>query len=605
MLLPFGPRILKIIQTQNARSLESPPAPAPAASYTSSASSSAVIDPSQNKTKQFWMASNNSIAEKHRWRKYIDGNDWHAGPTAYEATEPGYLQGCINADRYIEAHLLNKRLQPRDLELLHFELIGHVGGTTESARYCRVINKSFLDDYCQYDTNAVLSHLLHHHIIDPYYLKIELAPIDLEEPMQTVEVQGDSCLQYFIDISRKCSVSLLAIGVKPNNSALLAVLEILASICPADKQARTKKALGAFLRPTFVPCMRVAKSIHYGLLPCHTITKAGLRQINELLRQTTWQMALTLEHTWDSVQFRSGAHSEDLTLLVQSILDDFYLALENATSRQDRLNAVITCCKQLVLLHPFYDGNSRLTYALLRLFLAQIEEPPTYFENPGSLAGMSNDELRKKIIAGQIKLQQQFGASGAELQNNPNMSPEFTMHYHETLRELSNWKAFWGLKTLEFWVDSTGPADKLATMLEHFGEFPEIVRLILDIIRRSPLFDLQPYISIGDTGGFVRLLTILNEGLITQTCMSENDQLLTDWLLHLDARSLAQLWPRHREGALPTHVFLRLRLYEQLYIKEPTKYPSLAYAVGCVEKLWDNRSFGSRIREAWPEATAT
>lgn len=539
---------------------------------------------SQFDVRVFWQQSRNRIAPEHQWRMYIDGRDWHKGCDAYEKNEPGYLDGCRAADAYIEANLLEKkRLTARDIELLHFNLVLNVAGDELPGMLVPKIDKSFLDDCCGYDTQDLLFALIKDLILEPAFWEVIDLPsgtlrtiaadgLEVDRDLLSVQIEQGELKLHALQIAR----------LMPEDIKSLRVCDLA---CEEHQVERTRAALIACLRRKFRTGFRQgAQTVTYGLEGNQTVSRAGLSQVRKHdfmgAQNSPLKMAIVSNGKSGTMLFcHAVANEENLRKLVETILENFYEQMSQAKDRYDRLESIVTCCQSLVLIHPFIDGNSRVTYALLRLLLAQAGEPPTYLENPGCLAGFTPHELINKIRAGQIKLRQCFSAGEAAANV---IQEENSAAY----KSLALWQEIGTWENAQEWCSNEGPAYHFAPILKEIGEYPETVIPLLNWLRSSPLFDLKHVPIPANFGGIQYLISVLDEGNFAHECRLHTDQFLVDLLMHINDAG-------HADSALPkfsftlpgTSIFHRLATDMCYFDADPIEYAYASYARPAVERL--------------------
>lgn len=533
----------------------------------------------------WWRHSRSKIAPEHQWRMYIDGRDWHQGRDAYEKNEPGYIDGCTAADAFIETHLLNRRLVPRDLELLHYHLVQKVRASAECTEDELVssaarLDISLLNDCCGYNTLPLLFKLIDEFFLTPLHWEAtSLTEIGKDFLIKDHAARNSPYLQSQIEAGAFTLKALSIEALSPQLLKLLSTCEL-----PGEKHQveQTRTALLTFLRHQFRSGLRAdGHHVTFGLQPNETYSRSGQSQLQLLVMRMSFE-ATTLEnlsHENDGPLLfcRARESGKQLQARVKSILDAYYEDLSRATDRHSRMTAIVKCCQKLVVVHPFPDGNSRTTYALLRLFLAQIGEAPTYLENPGCIAGFSTDEVIAKINAGQIKMRQFY-------QDASSLGDTVPEECRIALNQLAAWREIGSWENAQAWCARGGVAEHLAHLLKEFCEYPDVVSAILKVIRESPLLHLETVPKDADFAGVKFLATVLDEGNFAQACAHECDQLLVQLLLHFGASGhAAAAAPRFDSFRVPgTSVFNRLDRDMRRYQKDPIAH---AYASAAEETL--------------------
>ncbi|MBL8359080.1 MAG: Fic family protein [Rubrivivax sp.] len=91
--------------------------------------------------------------------------------------------------------------------------------------------------------------------------------------------------------------------------------------------------------------------------------------------------------------------------LMTHVLDEYERTIRNAETEDDKLDAIIDCCRGLGQIHPFKDANGRLImFGVMAKLLLENGLPPTLLKDQGIMIGQSREELRKAIKEGQLKV---------------------------------------------------------------------------------------------------------------------------------------------------------------------------------------------------------
>lgn len=105
--------------------------------------------------------------------------------------------------------------------------------------------------------------------------------------------------------------------------------------------------------------------------------------------------------TWDSNIIKDIPSEVRETLSqYEKEITAFYRQAEERRNCRQLLRIIINCAKNIVLIHPFHDGNGRTAHALLNLLLLRNKLPPTILYTPGVIAAYSEDELVEEILQG-------------------------------------------------------------------------------------------------------------------------------------------------------------------------------------------------------------
>lgn len=136
---------------------------------------------------------------------------------------------------------------------------------------------------------------------------------------------------------------------------------------------------------------------------------------------------------------------------LSSIINEFNARMAQDLSEEEKIKAIAWCVREILLTHPFSDGNGRTISLLLNKLLLQHNLSPTIIENPTRIDGFSLNELCAEIKRGQDVFRGQRGylppvddmVSPTEdsvlyLENNPNVAA--LLVYNATHRICNKWE---------------------------------------------------------------------------------------------------------------------------------------------------------------------
>ena len=95
-----------------------------------------------------------------------------------------------------------------------------------------------------------------------------------------------------------------------------------------------------------------------------------------------------------------------VTQLMNHAIQTYQNAIGAANNEDDRLDAIIDCCRALGQIHPFKDANGRvLMFGVLNKLLLENQLNPTILNDQGLMIGLSRGDLRTRIREGQVAVE--------------------------------------------------------------------------------------------------------------------------------------------------------------------------------------------------------
>jgi hypothetical protein len=97
---------------------------------------------------------------------------------------------------------------------------------------------------------------------------------------------------------------------------------------------------------------------------------------------------------------------------VDTIFTEHHARISAATSEDDKIKSIASCCAELERTHAFNDGNARtIGFLVVNKLLLEAGLPPAMMEDPNRFDGFSADQLAGEIKKGQAAFRQKLSDS--------------------------------------------------------------------------------------------------------------------------------------------------------------------------------------------------
>jgi hypothetical protein len=91
--------------------------------------------------------------------------------------------------------------------------------------------------------------------------------------------------------------------------------------------------------------------------------------------------------------------------LMTHVLGKYQQDIRTARTEDEKLDAIIDCCRALGQIHPFKDANGRLImFGVMAKLLLENGMPPALLSDQGIMIGQSREQLRAAIKEGQRRV---------------------------------------------------------------------------------------------------------------------------------------------------------------------------------------------------------
>ncbi|STX51557.1 Fic/DOC family [Legionella busanensis] len=232
-----------------------------------------------------------------------------------------------------------------------------------------------------------------------------------------INASDETLARYFIDPKQQSEIrDPIALWNQNEPGSVSAMIKLICTMFTADRELSIDffkdmhaLALDGVKLPqanrsrAIIPGEFRKEAVQFGMVASKANSLAGFYDIGDWVEKQKikgYRYNLLTSNNLDSITLQIFTTPQQIEEQLLDLINDYKADIANASSIRDVIKACAIFSHHFSLIHPFSDGNLRLSQQLLNFLLAKNNLPLCILSEPSLIEGASPDELVDHIVIG-------------------------------------------------------------------------------------------------------------------------------------------------------------------------------------------------------------